>query len=165
MQLRTIPDLRSRFGVPAGLSDHSLDPVVPVTAVALGACIIEKHLTMSRARGGPDGAFSLEPAEFRAMVDAVRSAEKALGGVCYGEGSDAVNRVFRRSLFVTRAVRKDETFSSENVRCIRPGHGLHPRYLDGVLGRRAAADVARGTPLRWALVEGGAPPDGTTETA
>jgi N-acetylneuraminate synthase len=153
MNLRTIPELARRFDVPAGLSDHTMGVAVPVAAVGLGACIIEKHLTLARAAGGPDSAFSLEPAEFKAMVDAVRVAEKALGSVHFGvserEGS---SRVFRRSLFVVRDVKVGEKFTSENVRSIRPGNGLHTRHLPEVLGKTAAVDVGHGTPLSWDLV-------------
>ncbi len=153
MNLRTIPHLAEAFGVPAGLSDHTLGIAVPVAAVALGACIIEKHFTMSRAEPGPDSAFSLEPHEFRAMVEGVRTAEKALGTVHYGlSGRDEASRVFRRSLYIVEDVRSGEVFTGQNVRSIRPGHGLPPKFLPSVLGRRAAQDLARGTPLTWNLV-------------
>lgn len=153
MNLRTIPELARRFGVPVGLSDHTMGIAVPVAAVSLGACIIEKHLTLSRSQGGPDSAFSLEPEEFKAMVDAVRTTEKALGGVQFGVGErEMQSRMFRRSLFVVRDLKKGEQFSADNVRSIRPGHGLHTRHLAEVLGKRAAFDIARGTPLSWDLV-------------
>jgi len=153
MNLRTIPDMAKRFGVPVGLSDHTTGIAVPVTAVALGACIIEKHLTISRSTPGPDSAFSLEPDEFKAMVDAVRTAEKALGTVNYGvSGKEEAGRAFRRSLFVVKDVKQGGTFTPENVRSIRPGHGLHPRHLQEVLGKRATRDAERGTPLSWELV-------------
>jgi N-acetylneuraminate synthase len=138
-----------------GLSDHTLGIAVPVAAVALGACIIEKHFTLRRSDGGPDAAFSLEPAEFKAMVDAVRVAEKALGRVNYEvTEKEAASRVFRRSLFVVKDVKAGEAFTKENVRSIRPGNGLPPKCLSEVLGRHAARDVARGTPLNWELVAG-----------
>ena len=153
MNLRTIPDLATRFGLCAGLSDHTLDITVPVAAVALGACIIEKHFTLSRATPGPDSAFSLEPAEFRAMVDAVRTTERALGRVAYAMSpKEEASRIFRRSLFVVRDLRPGEVFSEDNVRCIRPGCGLLPRHLPEVLGRKASREIARGTPLDWNLV-------------
>jgi N-acetylneuraminate synthase len=155
MNLRTIPHLAEAFGVPAGLSDHTLGIAVPVAAVALGACLIEKHFTLSRAVPGPDSAFSLEPHEFKAMVEAVRTAESALGSVHYGVGGgEAGSRVFRRSLFVVRDVKAGEVFTAENVRSIRPGYGLHSRYLGVVLGRRASCDIKRGTPLNWSLIAG-----------
>jgi pseudaminic acid synthase len=153
MNLRTIPELQRRFGVPVGLSDHTLGIAVPVAAVSLGACMIEKHLTLSRADGGPDAAFSLEPSEFRAMVDAVRTAEKALGGVHFGVSENETrSRIFRRSLFVVHDMKKGEPFTAENVRSIRPGNGMHTRHLEEVLGKSAKRDIVRGTPLSWDLV-------------
>lgn len=153
MNLRTIPHLAEAFGVPVGLSDHTLGIAVPTAAVALGACIIEKHLTLSRSIPGPDSAFSLEPQEFKAMVEAVRMVEKALGQVSYeASPREAASRVFRRSLFVVKDVQAGELFTEENVRSIRPGYGLHPRYLPEVLGRRAARNIEGGTPLGWDLV-------------
>lgn len=155
MDLRTIPDLAQSFGVVVGLSDHSMDVAVPVAAVSLGAAIVEKHLTLSRRDPGPDSAFSLEPGEFRTMVDAVRTAERALGGVRYGPTAhEHGSLTFRRSLFVVADVDEGQAFTPENVRSIRPADGLHPRALDEVLGRRATRAIARGTPLRWDLVGG-----------
>jgi N-acetylneuraminate synthase len=155
MNLRTIPHLAAAFGVPVGLSDHTLGIAVPAAAVALGACIVEKHFTLSRDIPGPDSAFSLEPHEFKAMVDAIRITEAALGQVQYGVGEQEENsRVFRRSLFVVGDMRAGEPFTEQNVRSIRPGYGLPPRYLEDILGRRAACDIARGTPLEWSLVAG-----------
>lgn len=153
MNLRTIPHLAEAFGVPAGLSDHTLGVAVPVVAVALGACIVEKHLTLARADGGPDSAFSLEPHEFREMVEAIRVTEKALGQVRYQVTEhERDSRVFRRSLFVVEDVAADAPFTEGNVRSIRPGHGLPPKFLPEVLGRRAARDIERGTPLDWGLI-------------
>jgi N-acetylneuraminate synthase len=153
MNLRTIPELASRFSVPAGLSDHTMGVAVPVAAVALGATIIEKHLTLSRSDPGPDSAFSLEPHEFKAMVDSVRVAEKALGEVHFGlSEKENSSRVFRRSLFVVKDMRKGEPFTATNVRSIRPGYGLHTRYLSDVLGNFAARDIEHGTPLSWELI-------------
>jgi N-acetylneuraminate synthase len=153
MNLRTIPELARRFDVPVGLSDHTMGSAVAVTAVALGACIIEKHLTLSRAEPGPDSTFSMEPHEFKAMVEAVRITEKALGEVHFGiEAKETSSRVFRRSLFVVQDVKRGEPFTSENVRSIRPGFGLHTRHLPEVLGRSAARDIERGTPLVWDLI-------------
>jgi pseudaminic acid synthase len=151
--LRTIPELARRFDCPAGLSDHTMGIAVPVAAVALGACIIEKHLCLARTDGGPDSAFSLEPEEFKAMVDAVRTAEKALGSPQFSPGKrEAHSLKFRRSLFVVENVKRGEVFTKENVRSIRPADGLHPRHLSEVLGQHAACDIERGTPLSWALV-------------
>jgi pseudaminic acid synthase len=153
MNLRTIPEMARRFGVPVGLSDHTLGIAAPVAAVALGACIIEKHFTLSRATPGPDSGFSLEPHEFKAMVEAVRTAEKALGEVHFGlSQKEEASRVFRRSLFVVQDVKRGEAFTPVNVRSIRPGHGLHTRHLGEVLGKRAVRDIERGTPLSWDLV-------------
>jgi pseudaminic acid synthase len=155
MNLRTIPHLAQAFNVPVGLSDHTLGICAPVTAVALGACIIEKHFTLSRAAGGPDSAFSLEPQEFKSMVEGVRSAERMLGRVDYGVSpAEQQSRVFRRSLFVVDDIRAGETLTAQNIRSIRPGHGLHPRYLADVLGRTATRDISRGTPLAWDMVGG-----------
>jgi N-acetylneuraminate synthase len=155
MNLLTIPDLAGRFQAPVGLSDHTLDTAVPVAAVALGACIVEKHLTLSRKTPGPDAAFSLEPDEFKAMVGAVRTAEKALGRICYEVGPhESKSRIFRRSLFVVQDIKAGELFTSKNIRAIRPGQGLHTRHLEEVLGKKAMADIPRGTPLTWAMVRG-----------
>ena len=153
MNLLTIPHLSQAFGVPAGLSDHTLGIAVPVAAVALGACIVEKHFTLSRSVSGPDSTFSLEPGEFKDMVEAIRTAEKALGSIHYGVGDhDRHSRIFRRSLFVVKDMKAGEKFTPDNVRSIRPGYGLHPRYLDHVITRSAAQDIKRGTPLRWDLL-------------
>lgn len=155
MHLRTLVDLQARFDLPVGLSDHTLDVAIPAAAVALGACVIEKHFILSRSQGGPDAGFSLEPYEFRRMVEAVRTIEKALGGVCYGvKGGEAKSLVFRRSLFVVADMKAGEVFSPTNLRVIRPGYGLHPRYLETVLGKQAARDIPRGTPLSWEMIEG-----------
>lgn len=147
--LRTIPDLAESYSTVPGLSDHTLGIVVPITAVALGACIVEKHLTLSRSEPGPDSSFSLEPNEFKDMVEAIRTTEMALGTVRYGprEG-ELPSKVFRRSLFVIEDIRRGEPFTHQNVRSIRPGHGLPPSMLDQVIGKIAARDFARGTPLR-----------------
>ena len=153
MNLRTIPELSRRFGAPAGLSDHTTGIAAPVAAVALGACMIEKHITLSRSVPGPDSAFSLEPTEFKAMVDAVRVAEKALGEIHFGvSDKEAGSRAFRRSLFVVENLKRGQLFTAENVRAIRPGHGLHTRHLQEILGRQAARDIEVGTPLSWDLV-------------
>jgi len=156
MNLRTIPHLAEAFGFPVGLSDHTLGISISVAAVALGACIIEKHFTLRRSDGGPDAIFSLEPPEFKAMVDAVRIAEKALGQVNYEvTETEAASRVFRRSLFVIADVKAGEIFTKENVRSIRPCYGIEPKHLPDVLGRRAACNIERGTPLDWKKHIGG----------
>lgn len=156
MNLKAIPALIAEFGMPVGLSDHTLTSAVPAAAVALGACVIEKHITLNRADGGPDAAFSLEPDEFQEMTGAVRTAWKALGRAVFECGKrEAGSRVFRRSLYVVENIAAGETFTTRNIRSIRPGFGLHPRFLDSLLGKRAALDIGRGTALNWSLVEGG----------
>jgi len=153
MNLRTIPELMRRFDVPVGLSDHTMGIETPVAAVALGACILEKHLTLSRAEKGPDSDFSLEPSEFKAMVEAVRVTECALGTTHFGASpQESKSRVFRRSLFVVEKIKQGEEFTTKNVRSIRPAHGLHTRYLPGILGQHARCDIEPGTPLSWDLV-------------
>ncbi len=155
MNLHTIPHLAQAFGVPTGLSDHTMGHTAAVVAVTLGACIIEKHFTLSRSMKGPDSAFSMEPAEFRLMVDAIRMTEKALGQVHYGlTEKEQASRTFRRSLFVVKPVKKGERFNQENIRSIRPGHGLAPKYFAMVLGRQATQDLEPGTPLDWPMIGG-----------
>lgn len=157
--LRTIPDMRARFGTLVGLSDHTLGSSVPVAAVSLGAVAIEKHLTLSRGDGGPDAGFSTEPREFAAMVEAMRAAQAALGSVSYEPTpAEAGSRILRRSLFAVEDIAAGEAFTEHNVRSIRPGHGLHTRHLPELLGRRAGRPIERGTPMSWDLVEGGRPP-------
>jgi len=153
MNLRTIPHLAEAFGVPVGLSDHTLGIAVPVAAVALGACIVEKHFTLSRDIPGPDSAFSLEPQEFKAMVEAIRIVERALGKVHYGVSErETQSRVFRRSLFVVKDIKAGEIFTPQNLRSIRPGYGLPPKFFKEVIGRHATRDIEHGTPLQWDMV-------------
>ena len=153
MNLCTIPHLAEAFGVPAGLSDHTMGTAVPVAAVALGACIVEKHFCLSRSEGGPDSAFSMEPDDLRQLVKDIRMAEAAVGKVCYAvTEKEEQNRIFRRSLYVVKDVRKGDVFTAENVRSIRPGFGMPPKYLHEVLGRKATEDIERGTPMNWGLV-------------
>ncbi|MBN1881994.1 MAG: pseudaminic acid synthase [Deltaproteobacteria bacterium] len=154
MNIRTIPHLADSFSVPTGLSDHTLGIEIPIAAVALGACIIEKHFIISRDSSSFDRAFSLEPDEFKAMVDGVRIVEKALGSIRYEvmENEEKIS-TYRRSLFVTQDMKKGEQFSKRTVRSIRPGHGLHPKFLDMVLNKRAAMDIKKGTPLNWGLLD------------
>jgi N-acetylneuraminate synthase len=150
MNLKTIPQMEETFKVPVGLSDHTMSLIVPVSAVSLGACVIEKHFAVSRSHPSCDSEFSLEPSEFKAMVDAVRLVEKALGGVHYG-GTDqeAVAKGHRRSLFAVENIKAGELLTEKNIRSIRPGNGLLPKYWDDVLGKKAIRDIARGTPLKW----------------
>jgi pseudaminic acid synthase len=154
VNLKTIPNLAETFNIVIGLSDHTHSISIPIASVALGAKIIEKHLIFDRSLGGPDSAFSLEPKEFKAMVKAVREVEKAIGKVNY-EFTDKIkkSRELSRSLFVVKDVKAGEIFTEENVRSIRPGYGLHPKYLRDVIGKRARKNITRGTPLRWDLIE------------
>jgi N-acetylneuraminate synthase len=153
MNLRTIPHLSEAFNVPVGLSDHTLGIAVPVAAVALGACMVEKHFTLSRSIPGPDSSFSLEPEEFQAMVDDIRTTEKALGKINYEITPEEVaSRVFRRSLFVVKDMKSGEKFTEANVRSIRPGYGLPPRYFSSIIGRKSLKNIKMGTPLSWDLV-------------
>jgi N-acetylneuraminate synthase len=153
MNLRTIPNLSETFGVPVGLSDHSLGDAAAIASVVLGACVIEKHFTLTRSDNGPDSSFSMEPEEFLRMVNSVRTIEQALGKVNYGlTSSEEESRRFRRSLFVVKDVKMGELFTEENVRSIRPCDGLHTRHLESVLGRAASVDIERGTPLHWELI-------------
>jgi len=152
--LRTIPHLAQVFGCKAGLSDHTMGSAVAVAAVALGAAVVEKHFTLARADGGPDGSFSMEPEEFKQMVRDIRIAETSLGHVCYGlTPKQHESSVFRRSLFVVRSMRAGEIFTPDNVRSIRPGYGLAPRYLDDILGKRCGRDILMGTPVSWDLLQ------------
>jgi N-acetylneuraminate synthase len=155
MNLRTISHLAETFHVPAGLSDHTLGSAAAVAAVALGACLIEKHFTLSRDDQGPDSSFSMEPQEFRRMVDDIRLVEKALGKISYKVGEKEKNsRVFKRSLFVVQDIKAGEVFTSENIRAIRPDDGLHPRHIEDAIGRFSTQAVEKGTPLTWDLVGG-----------
>lgn len=157
MNLCMIRDMKERFGVPVGLSDHSMGSFSAATAVALGANIIEKHFCISRAIKNPDAGFSMEPKEFRAMVDQVREVERALGTVSYGVSpQEETNTCFRRSLFVVKDIAAGEALTPENIRSIRPAYGLAPKYYERVLGRTAARDLKRGTPLSLDDIIGGA---------
>ncbi len=151
--LRTLSHLQDLFGVPVGLSDHTPGLGVALAGVALGASVIEKHFTLRRADGGVDAAFSLEPGELRSLVTESERAWQALGEIRYGatEG-EKPSLKFRRSLYVVKEMHADEPFTAENVRSIRPGYGLAPKYLPLVLGKRAARAIRRGSPLQWNLI-------------
>ena len=152
VNLRTIPNLADTFKTVAGLSDHSLGISVPIASVAFGACIIEKHLILDRKLGGPDAAFSLEPEEFKAMVKSIREVEKALGEVSYDLTEKMKkSRELSRSLFVVEDMKAGDIFTEENIRPIRPGYGLPPKYLKIILGKQAPQDIKKGTPLSWGL--------------
>ena len=151
--VRTVPDLAARFGVISGLSDHTPGSAASVAAVALGACVIEKHFTLARSDGGPDAAFSLEPAEFTALTRDCKDAWRALGKVGYDLlGSEQANISFRRSLYVVADVAKGEVLTTAHVRSIRPGFGLAPRHLGEVLGKVAKRDLTRGEAFSWDMI-------------
>jgi N-acetylneuraminate synthase len=148
--VRTVPDLAERFGVVSGLSDHTFGSAVAVASIALGGSVVEKHFTLARADGGPDAAFSLEPDEFTTLVQDCKRARTALGKPTYDlQGCERSSVVFRRSIYVVRDIAVGEELTSENIRSIRPGHGLPPKYLPEVLGRKASRDLKRGDPLDW----------------
>lgn len=166
MNLRRIPYLAERFDVLPGLSDHSMGTAVAVTSVALGAAVIEKHFTLARSDGGPDAAFSLEPHELAELVAGVRTAFAALGSPeAKIKASEASNLQFRRSLYVVADIKKGERFTPANLRAIRPGFGLSPKHLPEVMGRRAACDLVRGTPLAAEHVADAEPASATRERA
>ena len=147
--LATIPDMAERFGCVIGLSDHTLDDVTAIAAVALGAAVIEKHVTLDRQGGGPDDSFSLEPADLSRLVQVARSAHAALGQVDYGrKSSERGNVVFRRSLWFVQALKAGDVIPPEAVRSVRPGTGAAPKHLDAVVGRRIAVDVTAPAPVR-----------------
>lgn len=151
--LRTIPDMIERFGLVTGLSDHTLDNATAVASIALGAGIVEKHFTLDRNGGSPDDSFSLEPYELKNLVRDVNSAWRALGGVNYSlSESEKGNVQFRRSLYVVEDMQKGDIFTNKNLRSIRPGHGLPPKYLEGLLGKKANKTIRRGTPISFDLV-------------
>jgi N-acetylneuraminate synthase len=153
MDLRTIGDMRARWSVPIGLSDHTLGLTAVTAAIALGACVVEKHLTARRDEPGPDSSFSLEPTEFETMVATVRETEAALGCVRYGPSpSESSSLAFRRSLWVTSRVPAGAVIGPDDVRALRPAGGLGPSDIDRVLGRRAARDLEVGTPVSWDLL-------------
>lgn len=155
-KLRTVPDMIERFGVVTGLSDHTLDNTTAICSVALGATVIEKHFTLDRRGGGPDDSFSLEPPELAALCRDARTAWDALGEVDYGrKSSEQGNVQFRRSLYFVKALREGETITADAVRSVRPGFGLAPKYLDEVVGKIAARDIAKNSPVSRADLVGG----------
>ena len=156
MNLRTIPDMEKRFKTIVGLSDHSLGISAPIAAVALGAKIIEKHFILDRKLGGPDAPFSLEPVEFKEMVKSIREAEKALGMVTYKLTEKMKkSREHARSLFAVKNINAGERFSEINIRSMRPGFGLPPKYLKNIVGKKAKKVIEKGTPLSWNLIKKG----------
>ena len=153
MNIKTMSHLKNTFNLPVGLSDHSYGSFAPITAVALGASIIEKHFCLNRDIKTPDSEFSMEPKEFKKMVDEVRKAEKAIGDISYelSEG-EKESRKIRRSIFVVKNIKKGEKFNENNIKIIRPGYGLKPKYFNKVLHKKASKNIERGTPLDWSLV-------------
>jgi pseudaminic acid synthase len=152
--LHTIPDMMRRFGLVTGLSDHTLGNTTAIASIALGASIIEKHFTMDRSSGGPDASFSLEPPELEVLSRDVNTAWQALGRVDYGRKSSEMGNVqFRRSLYFVRAMKAGDIIPADAVRSTRPGHGLPPKYIDRVVGKRLRSDVQFATPVRWELLE------------
>lgn len=153
INLKMIPTLADTYDCLTGLSDHSMGSTVPVAAAALGMKMVEKHLTLRRADGGPDGAFSMEPEEFKEMVDHIRIVEKALGQAEYRlTEKQEKERSGSRSLFVVKEIKAGEKLTPDNVRSIRPHHGLHTMYYEEILGKTAACDIAPGTPLAWEML-------------
>lgn len=151
--LRTIPHLRDLFNCHVGLSDHTLSNATAVASVALGACIIEKHFTLSRADGGVDSAFSLEPIELASLVNMTQDAYISLGEVKYGTcSSEATSKSHRRSIYLSRNVTEGEVINSDNVRVIRPGQGMAPKYYNVIIGRKFSKSAKKGTPLSWNLI-------------
>lgn len=154
VNLRTMPSMGETFDCLTGLSDHTMGGAVACAAVALGARVVEKHLTLRRADGGPDSAFSMEPEEFKEMVDNIRVIERALGKVTYDlTPGQTKEREHSRSLFIARDMKAGEVFTPENLRSVRPADGLHTKYYEELLGKRIAADAEKGTPMSWALVD------------
>lgn len=152
--IRTIPHMKELFNCRVGLSDHTLGVGVAVASIALGATVIEKHFTLSRADGGVDAAFSMEPDEFAQLVRECRTAYESLGEIHYApQKQERESLAFRRSLYVVKDMRKGECFTEENVRSIRPGRGLPPKYYDIVLGKTASREIVRGTAMQWDLIE------------
>ena len=154
INLRTMVNLRDTFGTVIGLSDHTMGGEIPVAAVAMGARIVEKHFILDRSIGGPDSNFSMEPEEFRMMVQSIRNTEKALGKITYELSESTVrSREFSRSIFVSAKIEAGTVFSQQNIRSVRPGNGLHPRFMNEILGKKALRPVEAGTPLSWDMVE------------
>jgi len=152
--LLTLKDMQQRFSVPIGLSDHTLDNITAITSVGLGACIIEKHITLDRQAGGPDDSFSLQPEELLALTQGVKTAWQALGKVDYGrKSSEQANVKFRRSLYFVRDAQKGDVITENDIRSIRPGYGLAPKFYEQILGKHLRTDVQRGTPVSFDLID------------
>lgn len=153
MNLITMLDMKRRFGCPVGLSDHSMGSLGAVTAVAMGASVIEKHFGLSREIKNPDSSFSMEPEEFKDMVRDIHLVERAKGRICYGPTEQEKNNIiFRRSIFAVKDIKAGETITNENVRVIRPGYGIKPKYLNHILGKKVVCNISRGTPLDFEMI-------------
>lgn len=154
LNLKTIPNMMETFSCITGISDHSMGSCVPVAAVALGAAVVEKHITLNRADGGPDSSFSMEPHEFKSMVDDIRNIKKALGKVSYKlTEKQKKSRERGRSLYVSKDISKGETFNENNIKSVRPGYGLHPKYFNEIIGKRASRDLKYGDALSWESID------------
>lgn len=151
--LLTIPHMRELFDVEVGLSDHTMGLGVSIAAVALGATVIEKHFTLKRAEGGVDSAFSMEPSEFKLLVEESKKAWESTGKVCYERSpQEEKSKIFRRSLYVSEDMKAGDVFTAENLRAIRPGHGLPTKYYNLIIGRKVKEDLKKGTPVSWDIV-------------
>jgi N-acetylneuraminate synthase len=151
--LRTLQDMRSRYGLVTGLSDHTIDNTTAITSIAMGAAIVEKHFTLNRAGGGPDDSFSLEPHELKYLCLGVKTAWESMGNVDYGrKSSEQGNAQFRRSLYFVKPLRAGQVITAESIRSVRPGYGLSPKFMDQVIGRVVKQDVEFGTPVKWTLL-------------
>ena len=148
--LLTIPDMKKKFGVKVGVSDHTMGYLVPLVAVSLGASVVEKHYILDRKLGGVDSAFSMEPQEFKDMVKNIRNVELCLGKVNYDVSK--TKKLKRKSLFFIKDIKKGEKLTSKNIRSIRPGHGLHPKNYKKILNKLASSDVKKGTPIKWSMI-------------
>lgn len=155
LNLKTISHMKETFDCIVGLSDHSMGTAVDIAGVALGACVVEKHLTLKREDGGPDGLFSMEPMEFAKMISDIRNIEKALGKVTYALTEKQKNSRGRmRSLYIVEDIQKGEKFTDQNLRSIRPGYGLHTKHYESILGKTASCDLKKGTAMKWDYVKG-----------
>ena len=153
INLNTIPEISKIFNTVVGLSDHTIGTSVPIGAVALGASIVEKHFILDRNIGGPDSSFSMEPKEFKQMVNSIRIIEQALGRINFSLTEKTIkSRNSRRSLFAVQDIAKGEIFTSKNIRSIRPGDGLEPKYYEDILGKIATKDIKKGIPLNWNMI-------------
>ncbi|KKP59992.1 MAG: Sialic acid synthase [Candidatus Gottesmanbacteria bacterium GW2011_GWA1_34_13] len=154
MNIRTMQDIQHKFKVITGLSDHSLGLTASITAVAMGAKIIEKHITLSRKDDGYDSTFSLEPKEMKQLVITIRDVEKAMGKITYKpDKQESENIIFKRSLFAVKDIKKGERITYKNIKCIRPGYGISPVYLDQIIGKAAKQNIEKGSPLSWKMIQ------------